>query len=230
MSEPTSSVGSAVPITSAPTLATPSMFTTSPESYLHGGPSVPTGYKSLSGTFSGTSSRPWTLPMSSSGVLTGSPIVSTERLDSLHTSSGQYQVGPFGSIPLSTISTGLPAFGENYFPSYYSPHARGQHLVTQYENTPSLFGQTNVYMNVCQWQPTLPIQPQTVVHSYQPVQPVTPTSLPLVNTSIPLLQNQNIVHQPYQASSSTEYHQILGPRNPNPLVNLQPPISGIIYS
>ena len=103
MSEPTSSVGFSVPITSAPTLATPSMFTTSPESYLHGGPLVPIVYKSLSGTFSGASSCSWYFPMSSSGVLTGSPIISTERLDSLHTSSGQYQVGSFGSIPLSTI-------------------------------------------------------------------------------------------------------------------------------
>ena len=59
--------------------------------------------------------------MSSNGVLAGIPIVSTERLDSLHPSSGQYQVGPYGSIPLITISNGLPAFGENYFPSYYPP-------------------------------------------------------------------------------------------------------------
>ena len=78
MYEPASLVGSAVPVTSAPTLATLLMFTTSPKSYFHGGPSVPTGYKSLSGTFSGASSRSWYLPMSSSGVLTGSPIVSTE--------------------------------------------------------------------------------------------------------------------------------------------------------
>ena len=69
-----------------------------------------------------------------------------------------------------------------------------------------------------------------IVHSYQPVQSVTPTSLPLVNTSIPLLQNQNIVHQPYQAGSSTQYHQMLGPQTQNPLVNLQQPVSGIIYS
>ena len=90
-------------------------------------------------------------------------------------------------IPLSTISTGLPTFGENYLPSYYHPYAGGQPLVTQYDITQSLFGQTNIDMNVFQWHPTLPIQPQTVVHSYQPVQPITPTSLPLVNTSIPLL-------------------------------------------
>ena len=68
------------------------------------------------------------------------------------------------------------------------------------------------------------------MHSYQPVQLVTPTSLPLVNTSLPLLQNQNIVHQPYQVSSSTQYHQMLGQQTQNPLVNLQQPISGIIYS
>ena len=30
--------------------------------------------------------------------------------------------------------------------------------------------------------------------------------------------------------SSTQYHQILGQQTQNPLVNLQQPISGIIYS
>ena len=79
-SDLTSSVGPAIPITSAPALATPSMFTTSPESYFHGGPMVPSGYKSLSGIFSGASSNPWYLPMSSYGILTGNPIVSTEQL------------------------------------------------------------------------------------------------------------------------------------------------------
>ena len=97
--------------------------------------------------------------MSSYGVLTGSPIVSTERLDSLHPSSGQYKVGPYGSIPLSTISTGLLAFGEQYFSSYYPPYAGWKPMVTQYDSTQSHFGKTNVDMNVCQWHPTLPIQP-----------------------------------------------------------------------
>ena len=85
-------------------------------------------------------------------------------------------------------------------------------------------------MNFCQCQPTLPIQPQTFLHSYQPVQPVTPTSFPLVNTYLPLLQNQNFVHQLYQAGPSTQYPQILGPQTPNPSVNLQKLVSGIIYS
>ena len=51
MPDTTSSVGQSIPIALAPTLATPSMITTSPESYFHGGPLVPSGYKSLSGIF-----------------------------------------------------------------------------------------------------------------------------------------------------------------------------------
>ena len=89
--------------------------------------------------------------MSSTGFLNSITIVSTERLESLHPSSGQYQVDPYGSIPLSTISTGLPTFGEPYFPSYYPPYAGGKPLVTQYDSNQSTFGQTNVDMNVCQW-------------------------------------------------------------------------------
>ena len=104
--------------------------------------------------------------MTSSGILIGNPIVSTERLDSLYTSSGKYQAGPSRSIPSSTISTRLPTFGEQYFPSYYPPHVGGKPLVSQYDSTLSLFSQPNVEMNVFQWQPTLPIQPQIVVHSY----------------------------------------------------------------
>ena len=69
-------------------------------------------------------------------------------------------------------------------------------MFTHFDNTPFLFGHPNVGMNVCQWPPTLPIQPQMVVHSYQPVQPVAPTSIPLVNTYLPLLQTQTIVPQP----------------------------------
>ena len=69
-----------------------------------------------------------------------------------------------------------------------------------------------------------PIQPQTVIQSYQPVQPVTPTSLPLVNISLPLLHHKNVV-QPYQVGPSTQYHQMLGPQTPNPSVNLQQHVS-----
>ena len=175
MSEPTSSVGPSVPITSVPTLATPSMFTTSPESYFYGGPMVPSGNKPLSGIFSSILSRPLSLPMSSPDILSSNPIISTEWLESLYTSSGKYQASPSRSIPSSTISTRLPAFGEKYFLSYYPPHIGGQPLVTHFDSTPSFFGQPNVEINVFQCQPTLPIQPQKVVHSYQSVQPIAPT-------------------------------------------------------
>ena len=45
-----------------------------------------------------------------------------------------------------------------------------------------------------------------------------------------MLQIQNVVQQPYQAGPSTQYHQMLGPQTPNPSVNLQQPVCGIIYS
>ena len=61
-------------------------------------------------------------------------------------------------------------------------------MVIHIDSTLSLFGHPNVRMNLCQWQPTLPIQTQTVVHSYQLFQPIAPTSIPLVNTLLPLLQ------------------------------------------
>ena len=43
------------------------MFTQSPESFLYGGPSAPSGYQSLSGTFLGASPQPI-----EQGLLTGS--------------------------------------------------------------------------------------------------------------------------------------------------------------
>ena len=124
MTKPTSSVGPFVPIMSAPALATPSMFTTSPESYFHGGPLVPSGYKTLSGIFSGASSNPWNLPMSSSGIITGKPIVSTEWLDSLYTSSRKYQFGPSVSIPSSINWT--PCIWRAIFSILLSSSCRGE--------------------------------------------------------------------------------------------------------
>ena len=45
MSKPTSSARPTIPITLVLALATPLMFTTSPESYTYGGRTVPSGYK-----------------------------------------------------------------------------------------------------------------------------------------------------------------------------------------
>ena len=62
------------------------------------------------------------------------------------------------------------------------------------------------------------------------VQHVAPTSIPLVNTSLPRLQTQIVVKQPFQAGPSTQYPQVLGPQTPNPSANLQQPLPRIIYS
>lgn len=103
-------------------------------------------------------------------------------------------------------------------------------MLTHFDSTLSFFGQPNVEMNVFQWQPTMPIQPQTVVNSYLPVQPVSPTSIPLVNTYLPLLQTQTVVQKPFQVGPSTQYPQLLGPHTPTPSANLQQqPIPRIIY-
>ena len=88
--------------------------------------------------------------MSSYTILTGKYILSSEWLDPLYTSLGKYQAGPSGYIPSSTISTGLPEFGEQYFPSYYTPHVGGKPMFTHFDNTPSLFGHPNVIIIVCQ--------------------------------------------------------------------------------
>jgi len=48
------------------TMTESSMFETSLETHLYGGTSIPPGYQSLYGTFSGVASSPWTSPMSSS--------------------------------------------------------------------------------------------------------------------------------------------------------------------
>ena len=69
------------------------------------------------------------------------------------------------------------------------------------------------------------------LHSYQPVQPIAPTSIPLVDTSLPLLQNQTVVQHPFQAGPSTQCPQVLGPQTPTPSAGLQQPhVPRIIYS
>lgn len=99
MPKPTSSIGPSILVATKPTLATLSMFTTSPESHLYGGPSVPPGYQYLSRTFSGASLNPWSSPMSLSGILSSSSLVSTKQIDPLFTSSVQYQVGSISYSP-----------------------------------------------------------------------------------------------------------------------------------
>jgi len=84
------------------------MFNTTPESHLYGVLFVPPGYQSLFGTHSGVASSPWSSPISSTGILSGSSKTDTEQLDP----SSQYQVGSSGYHPMYLLYTGLPPYGE----------------------------------------------------------------------------------------------------------------------
>lgn len=68
-------------------VATSSMFSTTPESHLYGEFSILVGYQSLSGTHSGVASTPWSSPMSSTGILPGSAFMGTQQFDPAY----QYQ-------------------------------------------------------------------------------------------------------------------------------------------
>ena len=163
MAETTSQTISSVTVAIASAVTTSSMFTTTPESHLYGGSSVPLGYQSLSGTHSGVSSSPCSSPMLSTGILPGSSLTDTEQFDP----SSQYQDGPSGYHPVYPLNTGLPPYGEKYTQSAYSSYSRGP----PYGDIPSSLGPTYYGMIVYQWQPTMLVQPRLVYPS-QPIQPI----------------------------------------------------------
>lgn len=120
MAKKTSQTVSSVTPTTTSTIATSSMFTTTPESHLYAGPSIPLGYHSLSGTHSSVSSSPWSSPMLATRILFGSSLTDTEQFDP----SSQYQASPSGYHPMYPLDTGLPQYGEQYAQSSYSPYSR----------------------------------------------------------------------------------------------------------
>jgi len=82
------------------------MFTTTLESHFYVVPSIPSGYQYLSGTHSGVASSPWSSPMSSSGILSGSSFTGTEQLDP----SSSHQDVSYGYHPMYPLNTGLPLY------------------------------------------------------------------------------------------------------------------------
>ena len=76
-----------------------SMYSQSSEAYLYGGPSVPTGYQSISGTFLGASTRPI-----EQKLLTGSSGTKPLSAEEILMMSGQPQGGqlPPGGQPQGT--------------------------------------------------------------------------------------------------------------------------------
>ncbi len=114
-------MGSLVIVATTSTVATYSMFTTTLESHIYGGVSIPLGYQSLSRTHSGVSSSPWSSPMSYIGILPGSSLTDIEQFDP----SIQYQDGPSSYHPMYPLNTVLPPYGEQCAQSTYSPYSGG---------------------------------------------------------------------------------------------------------
>ena len=104
------------------------MFVTSPETHLYGGPSIPLGYHSLSGTFSGVASIPWTYPMSSnSRIVSRTSLMNATNFAPLHSAipTIEKQSGPYINGECYTQQPNSPYFGYHPFglqlPSSSSP-------------------------------------------------------------------------------------------------------------
>ena len=110
--------------------------------------------------------------MSSTRILFGSSLKDTEKLDP----SSQYQAGSSSYHPMYPVYTRLPTYGEQYAQSPYPPFTGGK----PYGSMSSSLGRSE--MIVCQWQPTIPVQPRLVYPS-QPMQSISsiPTT-PIVTT------------------------------------------------
>jgi len=113
--------------------------------------------------------------MSSIGILPGSLLMDTEHFDP----SSQYQVSPSSYHPMYPLYIGLPPYGEQYAQSSYPPFSGGP----SYGSMPSSLGPTYSGMTICQWHPTMPIQPRLMYPS-QPMKHVSaiPT-MPVITTS-----------------------------------------------
>ena len=95
------------------------MFTQSPESFLYDGPSVPSGYQSLSGTFAGASPQPI-----EQGLLTGNNGTKPLSVEDILMMSGTIpnpqpqggQLPPGGQPQSPQLSPGVQPQGTQFVP------------------------------------------------------------------------------------------------------------------
>ena len=87
--------------------------------------SIPSGYQYFSGTHLGVASSPWSSPMSSTRILSGSSLMDTEQRDP----SSSYQASSSGYRPMYFLYTGLPPYGEQCAHSPYPPFSGGKTYV-----------------------------------------------------------------------------------------------------
>ena len=123
--------------------------------------------------------------MSSTGILFGSSFMGTEQMNP----SSSYQVGSSSYHLMYSLNTRLPPYGEQYAYSPYPPYSGGKPYVSMLLS----LGQRG--MTVCQWQPTMPVQPRFLYPS-QPMQSISfILTTPIVTT---MLQSQAhiVVSQP----------------------------------
>jgi len=145
-------------------VVTPTMFA--------GIPSVPTSSQSLEGAHLGAISTVWSVPICSSGIVSGNSHVESQQIDPSGCQFGQS--GPQGkTIPLST---GLPPYGGQYTLSL-SPLG-GQ----PYESSQKNSGYAGITSS--SWVPILPQKPR-VVYSMQQCLPMSniPTTPAIVTVS-----------------------------------------------
>ena len=143
---------------------TPTMFA--------GIPSVPTSSQSLEGAHSGAIMTVWSVPVCSSGIISGNSYVESQQIDPF---GGQFgQSGPQGQT--ISLSSGLPPYGGQYTLSLSPP---GGYPYGSSQQHSGYIGITS-----SGWVPILPQQPR-VVYSMQQCVPMSniPTTPAIVTVS-----------------------------------------------
>ena len=176
---------------------TPTMFA--------GIPSVPTSSQPLDGVHSGTISTAWSVPICSSGIISGILMLNLSKLILQSVNLGS-PVFKGQSFPLST---GLPPYGGQYALSLFPPGEQ------PYESSQQNSGQTGITSSG--WVPILPQQPR-VVYSMQPSPPVSniPTTPAIVTVS--QVQALPVVCQP-QVSQVAIQQPLVSTTQPQPQVS-----------
>jgi len=143
---------------------TPTMFA--------GIPSIPTSSQSLEGAHSGAISTVWSVPICSSGIVSGNSYVGSQQVGLSGCQFGQSS-SQGQTIPLST---GLPLYGGHYTLSLSPPG--GQSYRSSQQNS----GYAGITSS--SWVPILPQQPR-VVYSMQQCLPISniPTTPAIVTVS-----------------------------------------------
>ena len=169
--------------------------------------SVPTSSQSLERAHSGAISTVWSIPVCSSGIISGNSYAESQQIDP---SGSQFrQSGPQGKIIL--LSTGLPPYGGQYTLSLSPPGEQ------PYRSSQQNLGYAGITSSG--WVPILPQQPR-VVYSMQQCSPM--SNIPTMSAIVTVSQVQAlpIVCQP-------QFSQVVMQQPLVPATQPQLPTSGM---